>query len=280
MSYYSEEHIINLENIARNLRIKTLEMICRRGSGHPGGSLSAADIITALYFHKMQIDSLNPVDPDRDRFILSKGHASAVFYAALAEKGYFPKSDLENWGRLDCHLQGHPERLKTAGVDMTTGILGHGINIGAGLALAARLNRQKYRTYVLLGDGECQGGIIWEGAMTAAKYGLDNLTLILDYNDVQLDGFVHDIMPMEPFTDKWKAFNLGVIEIDGHNMRQILDALDGVENIHDRTVIIIAHTTKGKGVSFMENEHKWHGVAPNEEQLKMACKELKMGSKR
>lgn len=279
MAHYSEEFIRKLEERARGLRLTSLEMIYRRGAGHPGGCLSAADILTALYFHKLRIDPAHPEDPDRDRFILSKGHASAVLYVALAERGFFPKKDLESWGKLDCHLQGHPERLKTPGVDMTTGILGHGINVGAGLALAARLNKKTYRTYVLLGDGECQAGVIWEGAMTAAKFKLANLTLILDYNDVQLDGFVHDIMPLEPIIDKWKSFNFGIIEIDGHNMRQILEASDEVERIHDRSTVIVAHTIKGKGVSFMENSHEWHGAVPSTEQMVQARKELLAGVK-
>jgi transketolase len=280
MASYDPKMIGRLEQIALNLRLTSLEMIFRRQAGHPGGSLSAADIIAALYFHKLRIDPANPNDPNRDRFILSKGHASVVLYAALAERGFFPKSDLEEWGSLECHLQGHPDRMKTPGVDMSTGVLGHGINAGAGLALAAKMDDRSYRTYVLLGDGECQGGIIWEGAMTAGKYKLDNLTLIVDYNDVQLDGFVHDIMPLEPFIMKWRAFNLGVIEIDGHNMVQILAALDEVENIHDRTTIIVAHTVKGKGVSFMENRSSWHGIPPDEDQLALAKKELLSGVKR
>ena len=201
-----------------------------------------------------------------------------MLYAALAERGFFPKDDLQDWGKLDCHLQGHPERLKTPGVDMTTGLLGHGVNVGAGLALAARLNRKTYRTYVLLGDGECQAGIVWEGAMTAAKFRLANLTLILDNNDVQLDGFVHDIMPLQPIIDKWKAFNFAVLEIDGHNLRQILEALDEVEHIHDRSAIIVAYTVKGKGVSFMENSHEWHGAVPSAEQMAQARQELLAGA--
>jgi transketolase len=277
---YAEEFIHQLEVTARGLRLTSLEMIHRRGAGHPGGCLSAADIVTALYFHKLRIDPAHPEDPDRDRFILSKGHASAVLYAALAERGFFPKKDLEKWGELDCHLQGHPERLKTPGVDMTTGILGHGISVGVGLALAARLGKKQYRTYVLLGDGECQAGVIWEGAMAAAKFKLANLTLILDYNDVQLDGFVHDIMPLEPIIEKWKSFNLGVFEIDGHNMRQILEALDEVERVHDRGTVIVAHTIKGKGVSFMENAHEWHGAVPGTEQMDRARKELLAGVQR
>jgi transketolase len=222
----------------------------------------------------MKVDPKKPGDPERDRFILSKGHASAILYAALAEKGYFPKDDLLQWGRLECHLQGHPDRNKTPGVDFSTGVLGHGINVGAGLALAAKLNSKSYRTYVLLGDGECQSGVIWEGAMTAGKFRLNNLTLIVDYNDVQLDGFVHEIMPVEPFIEKWKAFNLKVIEIDGHNMRQILEAFDMVDYIRDRTTVIVAHTVKGKGVSFMENNNKWHGNVPDENQMNQARKEL------
>jgi len=280
MYFYNDQTIQILEKIALDLRLTSLEMIYRRQAGHPGGSLSAADIITALYFSKMRIDPKNPKDPDRDRFILSKGHASSILYAALAEKGYFPKEDLLHWGSLTCHLQGHPDRNKTPGVDMSTGVLGHGINVGAGLALAAKLNGKSYRTYVLLGDGECQGGIVWEGAMTAGKFKLDNLTLIVDYNNVQLDGFVHDIMPMEPFADKWKAFNLAVIEIDGHNMRQILEALDRVEHIHDRTTVILAHTVKGKGVSFMENDNKWHGNVPDEQQMEQARMELSQSAMR
>jgi transketolase len=278
MAYYSEAYLSGLENIARHLRITSLEMIYRRGGGHPGGSFSAADIMAALYFHTLRIDPQNPDAPHRDRFILSKGHVSPLLYATLAERGFFPKDDLQHWGQLDCHLQGHPERGKTPGVEMTSGLLGHGINIGVGLALSAKLNALNFRTYVLLGDGECQGGIIWEGAMLAGKYRLPNLTLIVDYNDVQLDGFVHDVMPLEPFIDKWRAFNLHVLEIDGHNMRQILEALDAAQQIHHRTTVILAHTTKGKGVSFMENKAAWHGAAPNAEQFQQAIQELKGGT--
>jgi transketolase len=277
MSSNNVEVVHRLEERARDLRITTLEMIHRRGAGHPGGSLSAAEIIAVLYFHKLRIDPDNPEEVDRDRFILSKGHASAILYAALAEREFFPREDLVHWGDINCHLQGHPERGKTPGVDMTTGVLGHGINIGAGLALSARMNGQRYRTYVLLGDGECQGGIIWEGVMTAAKFKLNNLTLIVDYNDVQLDGFVHDIMPLEPFVEKWRSFNMNVLEIDGHNVQQIMDALDQVDKIPDRTTVIIAHTVKGKGVSFMENSNYWHGVAPSDAQLEQARTELLSG---
>jgi transketolase len=275
MGYHPEALILELEAVARQIRMDVLEMIHKRQSGHPGGSLSAADIMTALYFHQMRIDPGVPDWPERDRLILSKGHASALLYSALARRGYYPVEDLWDWGKLECHLQGHPDRLKTPGVDMTSGILGHGIAIGAGLALAARFRKSKSHTYVIIGDGESQGGIIWEGAMTAAKYRLSNLTVILDYNDVQLDGAVHDIMPLEPVAAKWKAFNWHVIEINGHDMRQILEALDTANEIHNQPTMIVAHTTKGKGVSFMENDAYWHGVAPNEAQLQQALGEIR-----
>jgi transketolase len=274
MGYHTEALIMELEGIARQIRMDIVEMIHKRQSGHPGGSLSAADIMTALYFHHMRVDPSCPDWPERDRLILSKGHASALLYSALARRGYYPVEDLWEWGKLECHLQGHPDRLKTPGVEMTTGILGHGIAIGAGLALAARFSKSRSRTYVIIGDGESQGGIIWEGAMTAAKYRLSNLTVILDYNDVQLDGAVHEIMPLEPITEKWRSFNWHVIEINGHDMRQVLEALDAASEVHNQPTIIVAHTTKGKGVSFMENESYWHGVAPNQAQLQQALAEI------
>ncbi len=275
MPYHSESFIVELEEIARQLRIDTVEMIYRRGAGHPGGSLSAAEIMAALFFHQMRLDPARPDWPERDRFLLSKGHASAILYAALARRGFFPVSELEAWGEIGCCLQGHPDRLKTPGVEMSSGILGHGLAIGVGLALAARLNEQSYHVYVLMGDGECQAGVVWEGAMFASKYRLARLTAILDYNDVQLDGPVHEIMPLEPLMDKWRAFNFAVLEIDGHNMHQVLEALDVAQHIHDRPTLILAHTVKGKGVSFMENKSTWHGRAPNEEEYRQALAELK-----
>jgi len=273
--FYSETLLRELDQIALQLRLDSLEMIHRRQAGHPGGSLSAADIVTALFFCKMKIDPHKPDWAERDRFILSKGHASALLYAALSRRGFFSIEDCKRWGELDCHLQGHPDRLKTPGVDMTAGLLGHGVAVGAGLALAARFDKLNYHVYTVLGDGECQAGIVWEGAMLAAKYRLANLTAILDYNDVQLDGAVHDIMPMEPLADKWRSFNWEVVEINGHNMRQILEAIDLALEIHNRPTVIIAHTTKGKGVSFMENRSQWHGIAPNDAQLEQAITELK-----
>jgi transketolase len=277
MYYYPESLIVELNERARELRLDSVGMIHRRGSGHPGGALSAAEVMAALFFHKLRLDANRPDWADRDRFILSKGHASAILYAALARRGFFPMEDIKEWGQLECHLQGHPDRLKTPGVEMTSGILGHGIAIGAGLALVARLNEKSYRVYVLLGDGECQGGIVWEGAMTAAKYRLSNLTAIVDYNDVQLDGPVHQIMPMEPLADKWRACNWEVLEINGHDVRQVLEALDMAEEIHHRPTVIVAHTTKGKGVSFMENKAQWHGIAPSDEELAQAVADLTRG---
>ena len=273
--HYPESLIVELEDRARQLRIDSLDMIYRRGAGHPGGSLSAAEIMAALFFHKLRLDPERPDWPERDRFILSKGHASAILYAALARRGFFPVEDMQRWGELDCHLQGHPDCLKTPGVEMTSGILGHGVAIGVGLALAARMKDLNSRVYVLLGDGECQGGIVWEGAMVAAKYRLANLVAIVDYNDVQLDGPVHEIMPMQPFGDKWRAFNWAVLEVNGHNTRQVLEALDLAEEIHGRPTMIVAYTTKGKGVSFMENDSRWHGIPPDDAQYAQAMAELK-----
>jgi transketolase len=277
MPFITDGKIQELEEIARQLRLTSLEMIHRRKAGHPGGCLSAADIVAALFFHKLRIDPRHRNWSDRDYFILSKGHASALLYAALARREFFPSEDLLSWGDLDCHLQGHPDRLKTPGVEMTTGLLGHGVAIGSGLALAARLNQKSQRVYVLLGDGECQAGMVWEGAMTAAKYNLSNLLAIVDYNDVQLDGPVHEIMPLEPFAEKWRAFNWAVLEINGHDMRQIVEALDAAEQIHAQPTVLIARTTKGRGVSYMENLAHWHGIPPDDAQMAQAVKELSLG---
>jgi transketolase len=274
MNYPTEQEILKLEEIARQLRIVSIKMIFKRQAGHPGGSLSAAEIISVLFFHKLRLDQKSPAWEDRDRFLLSKGHASAILYAALAKRGFFPEDDLYHWGELDCHLQGHPDRIKTPGIEMSAGPLGHGLAIGAGLAMAARKKSKSYRTYVLMGDGEMQAGIVWEAANVAAKYHLSNLTAILDYNDVQLDGPVHEIMPMEPMVDRWKAFNWHVIEINGHNTRQVIEALELAGEIHSQPTIIIAHTTKGKGVSYMENDHRWHGAVPKPDLYELALSEL------
>ena len=266
--------IKDLEQTARELRIDSLRMIYERGQGHPGGTLSAAEIMTALYFHQMNIDPGKPDWENRDRFILSKGHASTVLYVALAKRGFFPVDELKTWGKLGSRLQGHPDRLKTPGVDMSAGCLGHGISIGAGLCLAGRIRGLDYRTYVVAGDGECQAGIIWEGAMLAAKYKLAKLTTIVDFNEVQLDGTVEEIMPLRPFKEKWTSFDWNTIEIDGHDMKAVLDALDAAAGVGDRPTVIIARTVKGKGVSFMEGKAEWHGKAPSPEEFARASEEL------
>ena len=268
------EKTVELEEIARQLRMTSLRLIHRRGAGHPGGALSAAEIIAVLYFHTLRIDPHDPAWEGRDRFLLSKGHASAVLYAALARRGFFPLSELDHWGEVDCPHQAHPDRLKTPGVEMTSGLLGHGVAVGVGLALAARLKKLPSRTIVLLGDGECQAGLVWEGAVTAAKYRLSSLTAIVDFNDVQLDGPVHEVMPLEPLDDKWAACGWHVIEGNGHDVRWVAEALALAAQVHDRPSVLLAHTTKGKGVSFMENDSYWHGNVPNAAQLEQALAEL------
>ncbi len=275
MHDHSEALIAELQECARQIRLDVLDMVYRRKAGHPGGSFSAAEILAALYFHHLKIDPARPDWPERDRFLLSKGHAAAALYSALARRGFFPVSDLEQWGHLGAHLQGHPDRVKTPGVEMSSGFLGHGLSIAAGMALAQRLGGPRWHTYVLMSDGDMQSGVAWEGALTASKYRTSEVTVIMDYNDVQLDGASHDILPLEPLVEKWKAFGFAVIEINGHNLRQVLDALDEALEIHSLPVVILAHTTKGKGVSFMENTALWHGAVPNDEQYAQARAELK-----
>jgi transketolase len=274
MHDHDRELIQELGEKARQIRLDVLDMVYRRQAGHPGGSFSAAEILACLYFHQLRVDPQNPRAPERDRFILSKGHAAAALYSALAQRGFFARSDLEKWGHVGAHLQGHPDRIKTPGVDMSSGFLGHGISIGVGMALAQRLDGPPFHIYVLVSDGDMQSGVAWEGAMTAAKYRTSEMTVIMDYNDVQLDGAGHDIMPLEPLTDKWRAFGFKVIEIDGHKIHQILDALDHAREVHSQPVVILANTTKGKGVSFMENTSLWHGAVPNAAQYQAARKEL------
>ena len=274
MKNLTPEKICELEETARLLRVDSLRLIHRRGAGHPGGALSSAEIMAVLYFHSLRLDPFRPDWEERDRFILSKGHASALLYSALSRRGFFPFSELDNWGELDCRHQGHPDRLKTPGVDMTSGILGHGVAIGVGLALSARLKKLPYRTFVLLGDGECQAGIVWEGVVTAAKYHLADLTILVDANGVQLDGPVQEIMPLEPLAGKWMACGWHIVEINGHSVREVAEALELATEIHDRPTVILARTTKGKGVSFMENQSYWHGNVPDAEQLAQALSEL------
>ena len=274
MHIHSPQGVEQIQTVARQIRIDVLDMVYRRQAGHLGGSFSAAEILACLYFHQMKIDPARLDWPERDRFLLSKGHAAAALYSVLAQRGYFPVSDLENWGHLGAHLQGHPDRIKTPGVEMSSGFLGHGISIAVGIVLAQRLDGGGFHTYALVSDGDMQSGVAWEGAMTAAKYRITEMTLIMDYNDVQLDGASHDIMPMEPLVDKWRSFGFTVLEINGHNPIQILDALDTALEIHSQPAVILAHTTKGKGVSFMENSSKWHGAVPTEPQYWAARREL------
>jgi transketolase len=263
-----------LEKMAKQLRRHVITMIATAGSGHPGGSLSAADIVTALYFKVMRHDPKNPRWPDRDRFILSKGHAAPILYAALAECGYFPVEELSTLRKLGSRLQGHTDRTLTPGVEMSAGSLGQGLSFGIGIALAGRLDKRDYHVYVLLGDGECEEGQIWEAAMSAPHFRIDNLTAIVDHNGIQLDGRCCDIMGLESLADKWRAFNWHVIEIDGHDMSQIVQALKEARKIKQKPTVIIAHTVKGKGVSFMENNVDFHGKAPTAQEAEIALKEL------
>ncbi|MBI4377614.1 MAG: transketolase [Nitrospinae bacterium] len=265
------------KDIARGLRIEIIKMIYRAGSGHPGGSLSCADIIAVLYFHEMRIDPKEPGWQDRDRFILSKGHACPAWYSALALRGYFPIEALSKLRKLNSPLQGHPDMRKLPGLDMTTGSLGNGLSIGIGMAICGKVDEKDYRVYVILGCGELDEGMIWEAAMCAHKYKLDNLTAIVDYNGLQLDGKTEDIMPLEPLGDKWKAFGWNTIEIDGHNIKDILTAIDKAKSARGCPTVIIAHTVKGKGVSFMENNPDWHGKPLTKAEYEQAMKELTLG---
>ena len=260
--------------MAKKLRRHVITMTAAAGSGHPGGSLSAADIITALYFKAMRHNPRNPQWPDRDRFIMSKGHAAPILYAALAESGYFPVGELATLRKLDSRLQGHTDKNLTPGVEMSSGSLGMGLSFGIGVALAAKLDHRAYRTYVLLSDGECDEGQTWEAALSAAHFKIDNLTAIVDCNQIQLTGWTRDIMNLEPFTQKWQAFGWHTIDIGGHDFNQILAAFQEAEKIKNKPSVIIARTIKGKGVSFMENNAKFHGKAPTPEEAERALKEL------
>jgi transketolase len=267
--------IEELEKMAAVIRCDIIEMICTAAAGHPGGSLSSTDIVTALYFRIMRIDPDDPGWPDRDRFILSKGHACPVWYAALAERGYFDKAHLATLRRLDSILQGHPTMNKTPGIDMTAGSLGHGLSAGLGMALSGKLRKKDYHVYVIIGDGESQEGSIWEAAMAGAKWKLDNLTAVLDRNNLQNDNAVDDVMPIEPVADKWQAFGWNVLEIDGHNMEAIVQAFEKAQSFKEAPTMIIANTVKGKGVSFMENVCEWHGKAPAKDEAAQALEEIR-----
>jgi len=259
---------------AKQIRRDIIEMTGTAGSGHPGGSLSATELATALYFAIMRHDPQNPKWTDRDRFILSKGHASPLLYSILAEAGYFDRNMLLTFRELGSPLQGHPDMRRLAGVEASTGSLGQGLSIGIGHALARRLDQKAYYTYVLLSDGETNEGQTWEAAAMAAHHEVDHLIAILDYNKFQLDDATHEICDMEPVTDKWKAFNWDVQEIDGHDFESIIKAVQHAQKIKDQPAMIVAHTIKGKGVSFMENNNHFHGVAPTKEEMKRALEEL------
>jgi transketolase len=264
-----------LEKMAVIIRCDIIDMICTAAAGHPGGSLSAADVVTALYFRIMRLDPQNPDWPDRDRFILSKGHACPVWYAALAERGYFDKSHLKTLRQMGSILQGHPDMRKTPGIDMTAGSLGHGLSAGLGMALSGKLQQKDYHVFVIIGDGESQEGSIWEASMAAPNFKLDNLTAILDYNHLQNDYSVDDIMPIHPAVDKWQAFGWHVLDIDGHNMGQVVAALEEAKSHKGKPTMIVANTVKGKGVSYMENVCEWHGRAPCQEEADRAIEELR-----
>ena len=270
----NDTRVLALKKRAREVRIEIIKMIYKAQSGHPGGSLSAADIVTALYFGILNIDVNRPQWEGRDRFILSKGHASPVWYACLAKKGFFPEEELSKLRKIGGILQGHPDMKKVPGLDMTTGSLGQGLSAGVGMALGAKAKGLKFLTYVMLGDGEINEGQVWEAAMSANKFKLNNLIAILDYNNLQLDGRCSEVMPLEPLADKWRSFGWDVKEIDGHNMCEILNVFCDLKKHQEKPTIVIAHTVKGKGVSYMENQVDWHGKAPNKEQFKQALKEL------
>lgn len=265
-----------LTAVATRLRRHIVSMVAEASSGHPGGSLSAVEILTALYFDIMRVDNTRPTWSQRDLFVLSKGHASPVLYAALAERGFFDQEELLTFRKIDSRLQGHPDRKLTPGVDMTSGSLGQGLSAANGMALAAKLDEHERWVYVLLGDGELQEGQVWEAAMTSAHYKLDNVIAFVDYNNLQIDGEVSSVMEVAPLADKFRAFGWHVQEIDGHDFAQIFAAVTLAKEATGQPSVIIARTVKGKGVSYMENQAGWHGSAPNPEQAQQALKELEV----
>ncbi len=268
--------ITQLKEKAQIIRKDIINMLTEAKSGHPGGSLSAVEIMVYLYFEEMQADPKDPKNEDRDRFVLSKGHGAPVLYSVLAEKGYFPKEELMKLRKINSMLQGHPDMKETPGVDISTGSLGQGLSAANGMALAGKLDKKDYNVYVLIGDGEMQEGQIWEAAMTAAHYKLDNIIAFIDNNGLQIDGFNKDVMNIEPIKEKWQAFGWNTLNIDGHNFEEIEEAIIKAKNTRGKPTAIIAKTIKGKGVSFMENQAGWHGVAPNKDQAEQALKELEV----
>ncbi|MPL95168.1 Transketolase 2 [bioreactor metagenome] len=264
----------DLAKTAAQGRILALELVHRAASGHIGGSLSAMDILTALYFHTMRIDPEKPQDPDRDRFVLSKGHCTPALYSILALRSYFPMERMTEYRAINGHMSGHAEMRNVPGVDMSTGSLGQGISAAVGMALAGKMDAKDYRVYALLGDGELEEGEVWEAAMSAAKYKLDNLCAIVDVNGLQIDGKTADVMPCEPLNEKFKAFGFYVIHVDGHNFGSIISAFDKAKTLKGAPTVLLAKTVKGKGVSFMENDPSWHGKAPDDTQYEKARAEL------
>jgi len=274
----SEEKTAYLKRKASEIRRTIVDMIHKAGSGHTGGSLSAADILVALYYEIMRHNPADPAWPDRDRFILSKGHCAPVLYAVLADCGYFPKEDLDLLRRPGQHLQGHPYHRKTPGVEATTGSLGQGLSVALGMALAAKLRGRSHYYYVLCGDGEIQEGQVWEAALFGAKHKLDHLIAFVDRNYLQTDGHTEDIMPLDPLVPKWESFGWNAVAIDGHEFDQIINAVHAAKALKDKPTVVIARTTKGKGVSFIENQVGWHGKAPDDDEYARAMDELKGGA--
>lgn len=264
-----------LKKITKKIRKGIIDAVYSVQSGHPGGSLSIADIMTVLYFYEMNIDPENPKKEDRDRLVLSKGHCAPALYSALANRGYFNVKELQTLRNIESRLQGHPDMNKIPGVDMTTGSLGQGLSTANGMAIVGKLDNKDYRVYCIMGDGEIEEGQVWEAAMASSKYKLDNLCVIVDNNNLQIDGTIEEVMSSYPIDEKFKSFGFQVINIDGHNLQEIIDAFDVARNIKDKPVCIIAKTIKGKGVSFMENKAEWHGKAPNKEQYEQAIEELR-----
>ena len=263
-----------LERIANEIRIGIIEAVYHAKSGHPGGSLSSADIMTALYFNQMNIDPQKPNSEERDRFVLSKGHCSPALYSTLARRGYFEKEKLLEFRKLESNMQGHPDMNKVPGVDMTSGSLGQGVSVANGMALASKIDKKGYRVYCLLGDGEIEEGQVWEALMSSSKYKLDNLCIIVDNNNLQIDGTIEEIKGLKNIPEKFKSFGFNTLEIDGNNMEEILNAFNVAKQIKGMPTAIIAKTIKGKGVSFMENNVSWHGKAPNDDEYKQAIDEL------
>jgi len=280
MKDYTDKTIHQLDLTAVKIRKHIIEMLYRSKSGHPGGSLSAVDALVALYFNHMNYNPKNPCDPDRDRFILSKGHAAPALYAVLAERGFFDVEKLKKLRQINCILQGHPACLYTPGVEASTGSLGHGLSFANGVALAGKLDGKDYRVYVMMGDGETGEGQIWEAASVASHYKLDNITAMIDRNFLQIDGKTEDVLRLESVRDRWSSFGWNVIEVNGHDIKEILNALRKADSHFKQPSLIILKTIKGKGVSFMENNVDFHGVPPNEMEYKIAMKELDLAQKR